>query len=81
MTNDLYVYMEFVIVQLCLECLLDKNKTLNDNICLIQKMIPLLRSYDLNDIIIYEKYTSIHLDPHILLDELGLYDGISIIIF
>ena len=81
MTNDVYVYIEFVIVQLYLECFFDKNKSLNDNLNLIQKMIPLLKSYDLDDLIIYEKYTNIHLDPNISLEKLGLYDGISLIIF
>ena len=39
------------------------------------------KNYDLNNILIYEKYTDICLDPKLSLDELGLYDGITLLIY
>lgn len=73
--------MEFVIAQYSVECFLDKNKSLAENIVLMQKMLPSLKAYDIDKMLIYEKYTNIQLDPQLTLSELALYDGIILIIF
>ena len=81
MNHDLYACLEFVIAQYKLECILDKHKSLFLNLKMIKELIIELKNYDLNDILIYEKYTDICLDPKLSLDELGLYDGITLLIY
>lgn len=81
MNHDLYICLEFVIAQYNLECILDKNKSLLLNLKIIKELVPKLKNYDFNDILIYEKYTNICLDPKLSLDELGLYDGITLLIY
>ncbi len=81
MNHDLYACLEFVIAQYKLECILDKHKSLFLNLKMIKELIIELKNYDLNDILMYVKYTDICLDPKLSLDELGLYDGITLLIY
>ena len=81
MNHDLYACLEFVIAQYKLECILDKHKSLFLNLKMIKELIIELKNYDLNNILIYEKYTDICLDPKLSLDDLGLYDGITLLIY
>ncbi|MCI5774475.1 MAG: hypothetical protein MR210_07940 [Erysipelotrichaceae bacterium] len=81
MVNDIYACLEFVIVDIKLEVILDINRSMYDNLLLLQKMIDQLKYYDFLKVVLFEKYTNIKLDPYQPLNKVGLYEGINIIIY